>query len=146
MAGRVGHCLSGIAAVALASLLAGCGEEPVPLQPAFEPTIRTLLAAHCVRCHGAGGTLNPDPEVLMGHDVPGLAYLDRYNDSGDCTVDPATMAVGLSCKRGALGMVALIEHYVQQTTGATAMPPAPAPRLTDWELATLLRWTADPRP
>jgi hypothetical protein len=126
---------------------AGCGEEPIPDNVTFEPTIRTLFAAHCVRCHGAGGTLNndPDPRVFGGTDVPAFSYLDHYADQGDCTIDPVTQAVSPSCRRGALFAATTIKVYVTAKSG-TFMPPPPSDRLTEWETKLVVKWSDNPLP
>lgn len=145
VAERAGLCLSQVAVVMLAGLLAGCGDEPIPEQVTFEPTMRHVFAAHCVRCHGAGGTLNADPLTFGGHDGPSIAYLDHYADQGDCTLDPVAMSVPDSCKRGALFNAATIHQYVQ-AKDASRMPPAPSDPLADYELALVLKWTDNPLP
>src|SRR3954467_8848304 len=101
MALRAGRCLSGFAVAAVAGLLAACGEEAIPEHPTFEPTMRELFASHCVRCHGAGGTLNIDPLVYGGTSAPTQLHLDQFGDLGDCTYDPVSMTIPASCKRGA---------------------------------------------
>jgi hypothetical protein len=143
LAERAGRCLSKVGIAALAALLSACGDEPIPLQVTWEPTIRQVFAAHCVRCHGAGGTLNIDPEVYGGTDSPTLAYLDHLQDQGDCTLDPVTMSVPDSCKRGALFVKDTIKLYVE-TTGSMRMPPAPSAPLTDYERDLILKWVDNP--
>jgi hypothetical protein len=147
MAGRPGRCLSLIAVAALAAL-AGCGEEPVPEHPTWEPTMRQLFAAHCVRCHGLGGTLNRDPLVFGGTDSPARLYLDRFADEGDCTYDPVSMTVPASCRPGALSNAASIKLYAvtAKDTDGMRMPPAPSDPLSDWEKQLVARWCDDPRP
>jgi hypothetical protein len=143
VADRAGRCLSSVAAAALVGLLGGCSEESLPNPVAWNPTIKELFAAHCVRCHGAGGTLNTDPLVFGGTDAPALAYLDRYEDTGDCTLDPATMSVPASCKRGALFVKDSIRLFVK-AKDAQRMPPAPSDPLNDYELALVLKWCDNP--
>jgi hypothetical protein len=134
-----------LAVVVSAGALAGCGEEPVPLYPDYDTDVAPLMFARCVRCHGAGGTLNDDPDVtgktvkaLMGKPLQG--YFDCMNDRGDCSPGSTT------CKRG-------LRYYANDMEGAgTAavwlkdMPPDPAPALTSREAAILKAWLAHPTP
>ena len=144
MAGRAGRVVLGIVVAALA----GCGEEPIPENVTFEPTIRAVFAAHCVRCHGAGGTLNidPDPRVFGGTDYPGT-YLNQLEDSGDCTVDPVTMALPASCKHGARYAAPTIRLYtvMAKDTDAMRMPPAPSDPLNDREKKLVAKWCENPQ-
>ena len=34
-----------------------------PARPTYKNDIAPLMEAHCIRCHGAGGTLNADPDI-----------------------------------------------------------------------------------
>jgi mono/diheme cytochrome c family protein len=124
-------------------LAAGCDDEPIPEKVTFEPTIRALFQSHCVRCHGAGGTLNGDPRSLGGA-PPSRAYLNQLEDSGDCTADPVTGAVPDSCRRGARWASDQIVIYVR-SKGSSRMPPAPSEPLTDREIALIDRWAQDPK-
>lgn len=124
--------------LSLATVLLGCGEEPVPADPGFAADVRPILIARCVRCHGAGGTLNGDP--LSKKDVPPeIVYLEQYEDTGMCT------APVMNCKSGAKGVAALIRAYVHET-GPMRMPPLPAESLSDWQLQTIDRWAAKSPP
>jgi len=127
--------------LAAAAGVAGC-EDAIPANPTFEVDVEPIFLAHCVRCHGAGGTLNHDPRALNGYatDMPNLTHLDFYADRGDCTPD-ATGAVPASCERGAKYSVATIEIYIHLKS-SLRMPLAPAPGLDDWELKVIDRWVA----
>src|SRR5437764_1467964 len=94
--------LSALGSIALAATLASC-EEPVPQTPTFALDVKPIFAAHCVRCHGAGGTLNADPRA-PDKNAPPDGYLDRYADKSDCTPDAAG-DVPPTCERGALSEV-----------------------------------------
>ena len=52
---------------ALASVLAGlggaCSIEDTPHAPTYTLDIQPLVLSRCVRCHGAGGHLNADPDI-----------------------------------------------------------------------------------
>jgi hypothetical protein len=138
-----------VVAVFLMGLLAGC-EEPIPEKVTFEPTMRALFASHCVRCHGAGGTLNNDPELtgLPHDDKPSTTYLDQFGDTGDCTIDPMTKLIPMSCRRGALYSASTIKFYsvMAKDTEPTRMPPAPSDPLTDWEKQLVGKWCDNPMP
>jgi hypothetical protein len=130
---------------AVAAGVAGC-ESPIPPNPTFEIDVKPIFFAHCVRCHGAGGTLNNDPRALNGYatDMPGVAHLDFYADQGDCTPD-AQGNIPVSCERGAKTEVTVIGAYIHLTS-AMRMPLAPAPPLDDWELKVIDRWIAQGAP
>jgi hypothetical protein len=131
--------LATLALVVALGALAGCGEEEVPVVVKFDPTIKDLLLAKCVRCHGAGGKLSGDPASMNGQ-APGNGYFTQYEDSGDCG---AMMPV--DCRHGAYTERGLIGYYVHAKDDER-MPPLPSPRLTDRELELIDRWTANPLP
>jgi hypothetical protein len=114
----------------------------VPKTPSFELDVKPIFAAHCVRCHGAGGTLNADPRA-PDKNAPSDGYLDRYADKSDCTPDAAG-DVPPTCERGALseaknGYLKLYLHFTNQLR----MPLAPSEPLTSWELETVDNWLAE---
>ena len=113
-------------AVLAAIALSAC-EPPVPANPSYATDVRPIFLAHCVRCHGAGGTLQFGPDA--GTRKPLQCYLDIYDDVGDCTSDPT------NCKRGALFCAAYIPSIF------ATMPPAPA-TINSWEREVLTRWAA----
>jgi hypothetical protein len=131
--------------IALAAVaLAGC-EEPVPAQPSFAQDVLPIFRATCVRCHGAGGTLNTDPRmtgVYKGETAPG-GHLDSYADVGDCTVDPVTMQTPASCGKGALSEYMNINIYLNVFPPALRMPPLPAEPLARWEHEVVDNWLAE---
>jgi hypothetical protein len=133
--------IGGSLTIALAVLLGGC-EDAIPAAPTFEVDVEPIFLAHCVRCHGAGGTLNQDPRALNGYatDRPNVTHLDFYADRGDCTPD-ATGVLPASCERGAKYSVETIEIYIHLTS-SMRMPLAPAPALDEWELKVIDRWVA----
>ena len=47
---------------ALALPLGACNPD-VPATPTYDRDVQPILTAHCVRCHGAGGTLNAIPGI-----------------------------------------------------------------------------------
>jgi len=146
--------LAGLLA-ALAALAAGCAppEPPVPASPSYAADVHPIFLSHCVRCHGAGGSLNtaldpnggPDAGPLAGvGGRPVLAYLGQYDDSGDCA-DPSSPA----CHHGAHYMATQtteLHLYLHPPANFPPMPPPPAPRLDDWELKVVDAWLANPLP
>ncbi|HEY2731156.1 MAG TPA: hypothetical protein VGK52_14535 [Polyangia bacterium] len=130
----------GIRATLAALALAAC-QEPVPKTPTFEVDVKPIFQANCVRCHGAGGTLNADPRALEPVKAPN-GFLDQYQDKSDCSLD----AIG-TCPLGALseaknGMLA----YYLHTNSVVRMPLAPSGPLAPWELEVVDNWLAESPP
>jgi mono/diheme cytochrome c family protein len=124
--------------------LAGC-EEPVPATPTFAHDVLPIFRAACVRCHGAGGTLNMDPTMtgpFKGETAPN-GYFDSYANVGDCTPDPATQQVPASCGRGALADAGLLAVYLHPSVASQRMPPPPSEPLARWELEVVDNWLAE---
>jgi len=126
------------AALALVGLSA-CMPD-VPASPTYTKDVQPILAAHCVRCHGANDTLNGDPAIHTPMPTPLLCYLQRYEDGGDCSV-------ASTCKRGAGYCGPMIPTYINYPKDAPlAMPPPPSDRLNDWEKEVLTRWANEKPP
>jgi mono/diheme cytochrome c family protein len=124
--------------LSLATVLLGCGEEPVPAEPSFATDVRPIFIARCVRCHGAGDKLNGDPLSLKGA-KPEIVYLGQFEDTGMCK------APVMDCKPGAKGVAALIKLYVHDT-GLMRMPPLPAESLSDRQLQIIDLWASKTPP
>jgi hypothetical protein len=129
----------------------GCGGDTVP--PVgfvnYATHVQPILTARCVRCHGAGGTLNGDPDVVNDGSsellktvviLKGRPTLGHF----DCGSEDRGTCPGMGCKRGfrffAIG---------QPGEGAANMwlahmPPPPSPPLTDREWDILANWRAQP--
>jgi hypothetical protein len=132
-----------LAAGALAAGAAACGSSgtaPVPVAPTYATDVRPILLQHCVRCHGAGGTLNVDP-TSTAQTPPPNGYFDHYEDQGDCTPGDGG-ALPATCKQGAAslapGMATLVDN--------DEMPPAPAPLLSTHDRQVIDRWAAETPP
>ena len=100
------------------------------------------MMAHCVRCHGAGGTLNKDP-ALIG-EFKGLAPASSYLDTFEDPPTTCKTVSGVPCQ-GAKASAVLIKAYVTYPD-ATRMPPLPADKLSDVQVDLLVRWTVDKLP
>ena len=129
-------------AVAGAAIAAtGCTAYPAaPAQPAYDIDVRPIFMAHCVRCHGAGGNLNVPTEPTG----PDAAVIPSISDP---TVQAMFFAFNLYLDQyaSAAGMATTIGSSVlESATGVTAMPPAPAPRLNDWERGVVINWSKHP--
>ena len=124
-------------------VLSGC-EAPVPAKPTFTVDVLPIFRAHCVRCHGAGGTLNVDPLGLEM--APPSTFLDQYDDKVDCTPD-AMGNVPLTCVGGARydAQDGAIHLYINATQGLR-MPMQPSEPLDSWELAVVNNWVAEMPP
>jgi hypothetical protein len=131
-----------------AGALSGCGENPVPETVLFNLDVQPLLQARCVRCHGAGGTLNADSD-LVGKSAlssyvgkpPNQGFFDCAADRGVCA-DAAAKPPG--CKRG-------FRWYATDPVGKgetiawlPLMPPGPSEPLTSRESEILHTWLAKP--
>lgn len=143
--------------VGLSSVAAsGCDDDDIPEDKfiTYDAYIQPILTARCVRCHGGGGKLNSDPELVAPTGPlktyaptpanpdglpPTQGYFDcGSEDRGDCSTD------GPSCKRG-------FGYYGANKGGAGStklwlplMPPGPATELTTRESELLNRWLANP--
>jgi hypothetical protein len=136
--------------VALASLASVVACEPSkPGQPSFARDVQPIFEAHCVRCHGAGGTLNTDPSTIgVYKGMPPLAgYFNQYQDSGNC---PDAGGSPAGCMRGAYYYATtgklLFTTYVNGESGVGPMPPPPAAQLTSWEHDVVFTWLNNPIP
>jgi hypothetical protein len=114
------------------ALAAGACEPEKPAMPSFAVDVGPILASHCVRCHGAGGTLQGEPGDPLG--APTVCHFNIYDDVGDCNADPTT------CQTGAKTCSAIFEAYLP------SMPPPPAAKLNAWELDVLRTWAKNPTP
>jgi hypothetical protein len=104
-----------------------------------------IFEAHCVRCHGAGGSLNADFRGLEMAPPPN-GFLNQYDDVVDCTPD----AMGnrpLTCVAGAR-TEAENDNIHAFTHGLIPprMPLSPAAPLDAWELAVIDNWVAEKPP
>jgi hypothetical protein len=110
----------------------------VPASPTYTKDVQPILAAHCVRCHGANGMLHT--MHVFGRDLsPTTCYLQQYDDAGDCSV-------ASTCQRGAGYCAAMFPIYINGTVDtATLMPPPPS-ELNQWEKDVLLRWASEKPP
>jgi hypothetical protein len=139
----LGSVLTLVGAVA-----AGCGENPVPETVLFNLDVQPLLQARCVRCHGAGGTLNGDSDIVPGAvksfaptGKPLQGFFDCAADRGDCSGDAPTAP---ACKRGFRNYAAMMPGAGATTVWLKVMPPGPSEPLTSRESEILHTWLAHP--
>jgi len=137
MAARRGHGLVLVAALAGAAVVGGvgCGQNEIPAFPTYTRDIKPLMEARCIRCHGAGGTLNADPDSVK---VAGT-FTVAMNGYFTALADPGPMMHGLAYYTTPAGLPTWTAFFPQ-------MPPAPAPPLTDREFEILTTWIAHPLP
>jgi mono/diheme cytochrome c family protein len=129
------------------ALLAACdsGSSTAPDMPTYDRDVRPIMLSRCVRCHGAGGTLNADPAMIgTAQGIPIQGYFDAYADRGDCTPSDAGI-VPSTCKPGAKTYAPLMAIVIE-STGDGRMPPLPAPKLTDRQIEIIKRWAAEMPP
>jgi hypothetical protein len=117
--------------------LAGCGEEPAPLFPSYQHDVKPLMKARCIRCHGANGTLNLDPDSakVSGTQAPIDGDFTQLEDNG------TIHGLLFYTKNGPtpLGLTKMGLYLPQ-------MPPSPAPELTDREFQIINTWANNPLP
>jgi len=128
-----------LAAFAPAALvLVGACSPPVPANPTYTKDVQPILAAHCVRCHGANGMLNSMNDVPGAIKAPRICYFQRYEDQGDCST-----ASSPTCQRGAGYCASMFPAYIDAADDSgLRMPPPPAERVNEWEHDVLFRWAA----
>jgi hypothetical protein len=138
--------LAAFAAV-LATLGLAC-EPAAPGMPTYSADVKPILDAHCIRCHGAGGTLRGDatpyplgtPPAGYKTNPPAACYLHQYpDDPVDCS--KADGGPADDCKVGAHACATITYLSIYLPT----MPPAPA-TLNAWERDILTRWAKNPLP
>ena len=110
---------------ALAFVGAGCGNE-APLFPTYHNDVKPILEAHCIRCHGAGGMLNTDPDIplISGVMKPNATDLTTYT----------------GVKAPAVFLVLI------PSINTLPMPPPPSTALDSYDYDTLANWVANGGP
>jgi mono/diheme cytochrome c family protein len=136
MTGMRAHGLLIVTMLAGAALsgAAGCGENPIPDRPTYERDIKPLMEANCIRCHGAGGMLNADPDIMKIQNsmAPTMSDFTQLNDvNGKFGLLHYTAA-------NPQGGVALMQAFLGM------MPPPPSDRLAPWEHDLLIKWVNNP--
>ena len=117
-----------------------CSIQNTPHAPTFESDIKEITLSRCVRCHGAGGTLNLDPDSINPKGAPFDGFFDRMED--DCPDGQAIDCHGL----GHYVNDPRLHNFIHRLPGALPMPPTPAPMLTSDQLDVFDLWIANGGP
>jgi len=125
--------------------LVGCA-EPIPEHPIYTDVL-PVFHAHCIRCHGAGGTLNDDPPTAQVLGAPVQTYLGHYADDYSGCPMPGifTLPATETCRIGAKTAAGPLQVLIH-SSGLGRMPPPPSDGLNDWELRLLDRWVDNNAP
>jgi hypothetical protein len=131
-------------ALALAAAAGGCSPE-VPANPTYTNDVRPIFMAHCVRCHGADEMLHT-MQINGFPNSPSFCYLQRYDNAGDCSGNPADPAVCFFGASAPLCVTQVPSFISQPTDSPSRMPPPPSAPLNDWETDVIMKWTANGAP
>jgi len=133
--------------LSLGALAGACSPENVPNNPTYEDDVRPILESRCIRCHGAGGTLNTDPDHtgLVKGGAPFNGYFNQLGE--DCPNDggPPGSCHGLLWYTVATfppNGADLLTKYIRSTDDNMRMPPPPTPPLTTRQLDVFNKWLA----
>lgn len=139
---------NGLVIAALVSLAGGalgaCSIEDVPHAPTFNTDIKPIMLSRCVRCHGAGGHLNADPQATdPSFRQPFDGFFDRMED--DCPDAQPINCHGLGHYTSGVPEMTLTT-YIHSQNPISVMPPRPAPTLTSHQLDVIDLWLANGAP
>jgi hypothetical protein len=122
--------------------LAACGNS-VPPFPSYEKDVKPIMEANCIRCHGAGGTLNTDPYIppITNPKDPCANFVGApHNGYFTQLADLGPGKLGLMSYTGTNMPRALM------TAALPCMPPAPSHALGGYELDVFQAWLNNPLP
>ncbi len=125
--------------------LVGCGENDIPENPGWARDIQPLMDAHCVRCHGGGGTLNGDPDVPPGSLHAGTVAIPCAPVANGGAYTCAPLGGNFTSQAGLMPYVAQGAMQLQGYLNYP-MPPPPSEPLDDFETKLLLKWASNPLP
>jgi hypothetical protein len=142
-ASRFKALVIGVVAGATGALSASCNLEPSAVdKPTYEADVRPILMSRCIRCHGSPPLGDPTASPPSGSPVPTVRF-DVFGDT-NCGTD-----AGTGCVHGA-AFEAMQNGFktflVDRAGSALAMPPPPAPKLTSYQLDTILKWESESPP
>jgi hypothetical protein len=129
---------------ALALGVLGCTAYPsTPAEPAYDTDVLPIFQAHCTRCHdnnldgGANSVVN-----VPAMDGPVAATAPTLSQFGPCAFPDGggTPHCGGGAAAEYRGEIQEYVHFPDSNT--LRMPPAPAPRLDDYELKVIDAWAA----
>jgi len=127
----------GAVACVTAALSAGCNLEPGATgKPTYQADVRPIFMSRCIRCHGSPPIQDPTSKLPLP--VPTFMRLDVFGDT-NCDTD----ASAANCVHGAAyeAMGKRFSTFLVTYAGmALQMPPAPAPRLTSYQIDTIVNW------
>jgi hypothetical protein len=127
---------------ALASLLAGCGDDPVPDHPTWANDVLPILRGNCFNCHGATARKTAR---TMRWDV---CDLTAFSDVGPFQTDPIhadPTDPEVEFMGARLRMPPTFSTYLQpHPPNQPLMPPLPAAPLSDRQRAIVAAWNKDP--
>ncbi|HVU50463.1 MAG TPA: hypothetical protein VHL80_07235 [Polyangia bacterium] len=121
----IGLVLAGVVASA------GC-QNAVPLFPTYHNDIKPIMEAHCVRCHGAGGTKNYDPDIPLINNTMTPVVGDFTTFDGTKLL--ATVPSPQDPNRSTL----------QYSIDVLPMPPPPSTALDSYDYDTIVTWIHSP--
>jgi hypothetical protein len=120
----------------LAAFAGGCGQASVPDRPSWDQDVFPILQGSCNHCHGASRGEKTDASP-MGEALP-VGRLDV------CDTAPFIAALGAipGFVGGALAESGGFEDNLKaiMRRPRAAMPPAPAPELSDYDRDVLFQW------
>jgi hypothetical protein len=137
--------------LSLGALAGGCAAESAPNFPTYDADVKPILESRCIRCHGAGGTLNDDPDHkgYFAGAPPVNGYFTRPEDE-DCPGDApgSKKCYGLLHYTAAGDMASADQFagFIRATDDAKRMPPPPTPALSARQVDVFNNWLANCKP
>ena len=132
----------GIATLAAALTAASACSPPTPAKPTYAKDVAPIFEAHCNRCHGA--VLQGEPRPTTTNPTPLTCHFSFLG------TDPANCAsVGGAAPASCMGAdqpSCLLLAVMYINGHGKPMPPAPATKLSDWEIDVITAWSKEGPP